>query len=127
MQPTSIDRPKGNPSAEPHALYESNQNGPWPKWFAGLAVPAVLSIYGLAFIITQQATIFGRNVSMQVYDGDAVALGICCLAAAGFLHSHFFWTRTKLMARWSTAIMTLSGLTFVASAVYLLISVAVYG
>ena len=53
------------PVERPDDLYQSREEGPWPKWFAGLAVPVVLSIYGLAFIIIQKATIFGRTASTE--------------------------------------------------------------
>jgi len=66
----------------------------WSKWFGGLIVPVVLTIYATRCCIWQQGVFIGKGI-LRVTGKTAVFLGLAWLSGAAFLHFHYFWPTLK--------------------------------
>ncbi len=79
-----------NPTAYDDDWEDQPRQGPFYKWFLGIAVPLTVAGFGIHAIITQQADYSGR-VTLILHGVSAIAFGIAAISLAIFLHCHYFW------------------------------------
>lgn len=120
------------PGFERPTGYEDDLAGPpeegfWPRWGGGVALPAALVVYGCACILTRQGFLPGHYGGMHLVGPAAVAMGIACLFIAIFTHSHYFWGSCHPDSGIVAIGKTAGALGFLASFGYLIIRVGAYG
>ena len=84
------DRFPHNPTPYDDDWEDQPAQGSFYKWVLGVLVPLLLAIYAFHAIKNQQIDFGGRAI-MTFYGPNAVAIGIAALAAAIFVHCHYFW------------------------------------
>lgn len=65
--------------------------GPLVIWLGGIAVPALMALYGLAAVLAGQAVLPAPNGSISFQSGNAVLFGIGLIALAMLFHRQCFW------------------------------------
>jgi hypothetical protein len=85
-------------------LFDAESDAPtdsWSKWGMGIALPAVIAVYGLSRVILLKAALMGRRGHQISLTGwDAVAYGIAVMAVALFLNVHYFWSNSERLAEY---------------------------
>ncbi|MDB5325522.1 MAG: hypothetical protein JWM57_1091, partial [Phycisphaerales bacterium] len=96
------------------------------KWCLGIALPMAMAGYGLYGVITRHIIMMGR-ASMQLTGRNAAALGIAGIAAAVFVHCHYFWGNIYDQAWFAVLGKILGASGFILALGYLMIRSGVLG
>jgi len=96
----------------------------WLRWGLGVVGAAMLAGWGVVCIVTQRGVLPGRGLALPVRGGDAVALGLACLAGALLLHVHYYW-ESRYADHGLATLGKLAGALILAAAMgYLLVRIA---
>jgi hypothetical protein len=79
-----------NPTAYDDDWEDQPRQGAFYQWVLGVALPIVITGYGVHAIITRQAE-FGSRSAMTLHGFNAIAFGIAWVSAGVFVHCHYFW------------------------------------
>jgi hypothetical protein len=74
-------------------LSDTTDSGPFGQWFVGVGLASALAFYAVRCLWTGRALFPARRYLFVEYHGlSAAAVGSFYLAAAIFMHLHWFWT-----------------------------------
>jgi multisubunit Na+/H+ antiporter MnhF subunit len=96
-----------------------NDSDEWFKrWVLGAILPLIPLFYGIRGVILRTSFIAGRNTQWEVVGPEAVAVSLCYLSLAVFLHAYFCWENRERLAGYRELLLIASLLSFLASAGY---------
>jgi hypothetical protein len=93
--------------------------GPLKMWLAGMGVAGPIVAYGIACVISGEATLLSRqNSNLHVTGEAATMLGIAYTALGLFIHFHYFWGLHRRLWRYSQALKVASLIVFLPCFLY---------
>lgn len=124
--PTMYDRFPHNPTPYDDDWEDQPAQGSFHKWVLGVLVPLLLATYAVHAIKNQQIDFGGRFIT-TFYGPNAIAIGIAALAAAIFVHCHYFWGNIYNQAWFAVLGKIIAAIAFIAALVFVLIRNGVLG
>lgn len=121
-----LHRDPHNPTPYDDDWEDQPAQSPFHQWGLGLLLPLLFAAYGLRAIINQQAD-FTTQVSMTFHGPNAIAFGIAAIAAALFLHCHYFWGNLYNQAWFAVLGKIIAACAFIAALIFVLIHNGVLG
>lgn len=118
--------PRYNPTAYDDDWEDQPGQGPFYQWGLGSLLPAGMLLYGVSILYTHAGT-FGTRNSMVLHGHCADAYGVAVIAAAIFVHCHYFWGNIYNEAWFAVLGKILAAMAFIAAVVFLLIRLGIYG
>jgi hypothetical protein len=86
------------------------------RWALGVIAASCLLFYGVQGLILRNSFIPGRHTRWVVTGSEAVAVSLCYLSLAIFLHVYFFWENRDRLAGYREALTIVSLVGFLANA-----------
>lgn len=100
-------------------LANAPSGGPLKMWLAGMGIAGALAAYGIACVVSEEATLLVRRGSnMHVTGPAAMWIGVAWIALACFIHFHYFWGLHPKLWRFSQALKVLSLIGFLPCFLY---------
>jgi hypothetical protein len=96
----------------------SDSDGGFKRWALGAIVPLFPLFYGIQGLILRTSFIAGRHTRWVVVGPEAVAVSLCYLSLAVFLHVYFFWENRERLAGYRELLVIASLVSFLAGALY---------
>lgn len=97
------------------------------KWGLGVCIPAIILAYGIWILATQTARFYDNQISLELHGYNADAYAVAVIAAALFLHCHYFWGNVYNQAWFAVAGKIIAACAFVAGLAFLCIRVGILG
>jgi hypothetical protein len=105
--------PRPTIADDTESLAHCPSGGPLKMWLAGMGVAGALAAYGIACIVSEEATMLARHSrNMHVTGPAAVWIGAAWIALAGFIHFHYFWGLHSRLWRFSETLKVASLVVF---------------
>lgn len=96
----------------------NDSDGGFKRWMFGAVGPLFLLFYGIQGLILKTSTIVSRTGRWVAVGPESVAVSLCYLSLAVFLHVYFFWENQDRFSGYRELLVIASLLAFLASAGY---------
>ena len=111
-----------NPGAFGDGFEDQQAQGPFYKYFLGIALPVGILYYGVAAVVTRHAWMYGQySTPMELRGMNAVAIGVAAISLGVFLHCHYFWGNIYNQAWFAVLGKIVSASGFIAGLVTLIV------
>jgi hypothetical protein len=115
-----------NPSPYDDDWEDQPPQGPFFRWILGVSVP--LAMVGLAArALVRREVNFSGRVAITLHGTNAVAFGVAIVAAAVFLHCHYYWGNVYNQAWFAVLGKIISACAFIAGLATVIVRVGVLG